>query len=371
MPKASHEREARSVETISSDLQEFDRDVLKLADRVAADLTSLPSELALLQMAERLGEARRADETRKRLLAAATKRAAMRSALLAKLETSEKALENACQLLKSADLAEFARNIERLQQRHVLESERAELRRLLVDISDGFDEATLRSEREGVDFDRLPADIERETLSQKQLLEDIRVASVFHDQKRREVEELTKGRDAAGAAARRAEAGAELISIAEQWLVRSATALLARRAIELHRSKVQDPMIARASELFALGTDHAFLGLGIDYDDRDQPVLVARRNAEERVHISGMSEGTRDQLFLALRLALLERRTSEPMPFIGDDLLTSFDDSRTEAGLRLLAAAGHSRQVILFTHHAFVAELAKSIGTQSVQVIQI
>jgi uncharacterized protein YhaN len=59
------------------------------------------------------------------------------------------------------------------------------------------------------------------------------------------------------------------------------------------------------------------------------------------------------------------------MPFIGDDLLTSFDDTRTEAGLRLLAAAGHTRQVILFTHHAFVAGLAGAMRGQSVQVIHL
>ena len=40
-----------------------------------------------------------------------------------------------------------------------------------------------------------------------------------------------------------------------------------------------------------------------------------------RVPVAGMSEGTRDQLFLALRLALLELRKAEPLPFIGDDLL--------------------------------------------------
>jgi uncharacterized protein YhaN len=75
-------------------------------------------------------------------------------------------------------------------------------------------------------------------------------------------------------------------------------------------------------------------------------VLVARRFDGERVQVAGLSEGTRDQLFLALRLALLERRTSEPMPFIADDLLKSFDGARTLAALRLLAAAGQKRQII-------------------------
>ena len=44
--------------------------------------------------------------------------------------------------------------------------------------------------------------------------------------------------------------------------------------------------------------------------------------------MEGMSNGTRDQLYLALRLASLEKymESSEPMPFIVDDILVDFDD---------------------------------------------
>ena len=115
----------------------------------------------------------------------------------------------------------------------------------------------------------------------------------------------------------------------------------------------------------------AFAGLGIDYGDEDQPVLVAWRADGERVQVAGLSEGTRDQLFLALRFALLERRTSEPMPFIGDDLLTSFDEGRTLAVLRLLAAAGQRQQIILFTHHRHVVDLANSIQDHQIDLIDL
>jgi uncharacterized protein YhaN len=134
---------------------------------------------------------------------------------------------------------------------------------------------------------------------------------------------------------------------------------------------VQDPLIARASALFAMATAGAFAGLGVDYGNDDQPVLVARRSDGEKVQVAGLSEGSRDQLFLSLRLALLERRTSEPLPFIGDDLLTSFDEARTLAMLRLLAAAGKQRQVILFTHHRHVADLARFVQEHMIDFIDL
>ncbi|MGB3866807.1 MAG: chromosome segregation protein SMC, partial [Xanthobacteraceae bacterium] len=135
--------------------------------------------------------------------------------------------------------------------------------------------------------------------------------------------------------------------------------------------RVQDPLIARAGELFAAASDAAFDGLAIDYGDDDQPELKARRGSGERVGIAGLSEGSRDQLFLALRLALLERHGAEPMPFIGDDLLSSFDEARTLATLRLLAAGGRARQIILFTHHRHVVDLARTVSGHRIDCVAL
>ena len=72
------------------------------------------------------------------------------------------------------------------------------------------------------------------------------------------------------------------------------------------------------------------------------------------------SDGTRDQLFLALRLAAIEHfvRTRGPVPVRFDDLLVNFDDSRAAATLELLAEFAGTTQVIFFTHHQHLLELA-------------
>lgn len=371
VPKASFEREERSVSTISDDLANFERDVATLLDRTAPDLRDLEAQDALSRISARLAEARQASDARERLRAGVAKRLNDRNTQAARLTVAIAALDEARRVTGAADVAALAEPVARLSARQALDAERAAVQRHLLDIADGLDEPALRAEREGLDLDALPAGIEREKLRQDQLLKDIAAASAAHHQQTRELEALTRGRNAAAAAARRAEAGAEMLAIAEDWLLQSAAAHLARRAIELHRAKVQDPMIARASELFTMATADAFAGLGIDYGHDDQPVLVARRAAGERVPVAGLSEGTRDQLFLALRLALLERRTAEPMPFIGDDLLASFDEQRTLATLRLLAAAGRERQMIVFTHHRHVADLAASLTQHHIDVIDL
>lgn len=60
------------------------------------------------------------------------------------------------------------------------------------------------------------------------------------------------------------------------------------------------------------------------------------------------SDGTIDQLYLALRLAVAEELTPEA-PLILDDALVRFDDERMKAAVRLLKEMAQEKQVICFT----------------------
>ena len=76
-----------------------------------------------------------------------------------------------------------------------------------------------------------------------------------------------------------------------------------------------------------------------------------------------MSDGTRDQMFLAFRLASIQHYSAnaEPIPLIADDVLVHFDDERGLAALELFAEVGAETQVLLFTHHEAVAESAATL----------
>ncbi|MCI0667887.1 MAG: hypothetical protein L0Y43_07515 [Methylococcaceae bacterium] len=144
--------------------------------------------------------------------------------------------------------------------------------------------------------------------------------------------------------------------------------------IERYRKENQGPLLKRASDHFAVLTRGSFEGLRTDFSDKDQPVLVGIRPNQEQIQVEGMSSGTRDQLYLALRLASLEKymERSEPMPFIVDDILVDFDDERSESALNALAALARKTQVILFTHHSRVVEQARELKTSApVQVHEL
>jgi chromosome segregation protein len=95
-------------------------------------------------------------------------------------------------------------------------------------------------------------------------------------------------------------------------------------------------------------------------------VVVALRPDGTACPADRLSEGARDQLYLALRLAAISglAEQTEPLPFIADDLLASFDDSRAQATLRVLAGFSAVTQTILFTHHGHIADMADAATTQ-------
>ncbi|MBI3207586.1 MAG: hypothetical protein HYZ37_01640 [Candidatus Solibacter usitatus] len=73
-----------------------------------------------------------------------------------------------------------------------------------------------------------------------------------------------------------------------------------------------------------------------------------------------MSDGTRDQLFLALRLAFIENYCEHTAvcPVILDDVLMAFDDERTCATFQALKELSRKTRVLVFTHHEHHVALA-------------
>ncbi len=140
--------------------------------------------------------------------------------------------------------------------------------------------------------------------------------------------------------------------------LRLATQML-RLQIEIHRSENEDPLLQRASVLFSRMTGGEFSGLRTDYDS-DDPTIVGVRHNDERVPVIGMSDGTCDQLYLALRLAYIEKQllTFEPMPLVVDDILIHFDNDRAKATLKVLSELANQTQVIFFTHHEHLLNMA-------------
>ena len=233
----------------------------------------------------------------------------------------------------------------------------------LNELASGWTVEQLREEGSQVDPDQLAADIS----GINTVLEDLRkqgnILSETIGAKKRELSEADASDEAAEAAETMQENLASVRANAEEYVRLRTACTLLRREIERYRKENQGPLLKRASELFASLTLGSFQGLESDFGEKDQPILIGVRNSGSKVDVGGMSDGTRDQLYLSLRLATLEKHLeeSEPMPFIVDDILIRFDDKRAKATLKVLHDLSSRTQVIFFTHHLRLVQIAQQV----------
>jgi uncharacterized protein YhaN len=359
----------KNAETLQKRIQGIDRDaeafsgkVSALADAVASDLSGNAAEDIVLQLQARLTRARE-DRTRKNTLEKQL------SAEKKNLETARKntqslqaSLWRMCEEAGCTNYLELPEAEQRSEKRRQFETELTSLEQRILELSGGATVEQFTAAAGAVDADTIEPEISRydekiaELTKQKDSLTET-LGSLGN-----EMSKMDGSAKAAELAQQRQEILGRLDPDARHYArVRIATRVL-DRAIDRFREKNQDPMLFRASELFAKITCGAFSGMRPEFDDSDRPVITGVRGTDhESVPVWAMSDGTADQLYLSLRLAGLEMtmEKSSPMPFIVDDILIKFDNNRAAAALEILADLSARTQVIFFTHHAHLIDLAR------------
>ena len=220
----------------------------------------------------------------------------------------------------------------------------------------------LREALSGLDI--AETDVEREQCraSIKQLEEEVNAAADAEQSARRSLDEIDTSDHAAEAREQMESAIARYRAGVKPWAQLKLAESLLREALRRFRDKAQAPMVTLASEYFRLITNGRYRRLIVD-DSAEQPALQAERDDGRHIGVSAMSEGTADQLYLALRLAALELQRNEQrqMPLILDDVLITSDDHRAANVFSALARFSEGGQVMLFTHHRHLIDIASRV----------
>jgi uncharacterized protein YhaN len=187
------------------------------------------------------------------------------------------------------------------------------------------------------------------------------------------LEQAGSGLEAAEAAQRKEAAQAMLARTAEEALVLHATHALLQAALDRQATGADQPLLARIGAVFRDLTRGVQDGVKIEETKDGQTMVALEADGLTQKTLEQLSEGTSDQLYLALRIAALEdyAAAASPLPFIADDVLQTFDDPRTTATLQALVELSHHVQVIALTHHAHLGSLASSLPTGAVHVMRL
>lgn len=365
----------RRVDGIDHDAKVFETDTMQLVLNVAPDLASLSPEQAVSALYSRLSVARQDSGTRTALIQQREEQEVSLEEESAKRDAAERQLKEMCEhaacsdypaLLKAIELSDtYAGLLERIT---TLEDE-------LLPLAGGGTIESLVAEARDVDFDSIPARL-AEALSEIDDLEKEHTQLAEKIGEERTLLDQMDGRgEAAEAAWRAQQIVADLRMNVEKYVrARLAHAVL-QREIERYRVENQKWLLTRASGHFEKMTLSSFYRLETDVNERNEPILLGIRPSEEQVTVDGMSDGTRDQLYLALRLASLERylENNESVPFVADDILIQFDEERAKATIELLADLSQTSntQILLFTHHAKIIEIANTSTAKGTVVCHV
>ncbi|MCA9126577.1 MAG: AAA family ATPase [Planctomycetales bacterium] len=154
----------------------------------------------------------------------------------------------------------------------------------------------------------------------------------------------------------------ELAELAEQWITQRVAQWILRRSIEKFAADHEPELLQLTRHYLTILTNGRYVS--VEHETGKSSGFVVRNASEEAFTADRLSTGTREQLYLAIRMAYIEYHCSrsEPLPVIMDDCFVNFDDTRTGHALRAIANWNPRIQTILLSCHqripALIAEIA-------------
>lgn len=152
----------------------------------------------------------------------------------------------------------------------------------------------------------------------------------------------------------------------EKWMALQ----MAAQAVEKIRARVernnQPEILKHASEYLDRLTLHKYQNIWTPLGQRH---IVVDDEHGESLKVEHLSNGTREQVFLAIRLAMVKDFSERgvQIPMVLDDVVVNFDQIRTEAAVQtLMEFADQGQQILLFTCHLHLAHMFESQGIEPI-----
>jgi len=360
------------IDKMRTDLEEFGATAKALALRVAPEILEQPAADIALGLASRLESANEAHKEAERQHAAIL---AARAKLADATLKRGQAQATVAPLLQRAgidDIVGLTSAIAQSDQRRAFLVSSAAAEKAIRETSDGLPLEQLRSEVALVNVSNVQSELGDLAVQDEGWVDCLTELSAKRQAAATALDAIGGAADAAQAEAQRQQALAKMSDIVERYVKVFTAAKLLRWSIEQYREAKQGPMLSAASTIFSSLTLGSFDRLTVDFDS-EPPKLLGRRPNGAMVEIQGMSEGTRDQLYLALRLSALDMHLGQAqvLPFIADDLFINYDDVRSKGGLQALGELSRKTQVLFLTHHDHLLPLVHEVFGATVNVVRL
>jgi uncharacterized protein YhaN len=247
--------------------------------------------------------------------------------------------------------------------------ERRELERKLSEL---LENSPLLSSEDGQSYrDDLEATPHEEAFARLQQLEDEEkrmrsVVNELHSEQgdlRRQQVEFEKSGQALELHSKINVLEEKLASDAQRWAVLTIARDVFERTREEFQQERQPALMKSASKYLSDLTLGRYTSVRAVIGEKEQDLEVVEGESHTK-RANELSRGTAEQLFLAMRFALIEEyaKNAEPMPVVLDDILVNFDPERAKAACKVIMDLSERFQVIFLTCHPETQAMFKSVA---------
>lgn len=267
----------------------------------------------------------------------------------------------------AADRAELEAQVASLRRRGELNRLVEESRRAVEEAAASEPELAI-VEDDLLRFDpRRNADAIQQNRTQLKQLED--QVQALHErlgQVKREMQQIEEDASLETLSRRRKRVALELREASHRWIA----ARLAGNAIDRIRRRFERHCQPETLKLASDSLERLTCGKYVNvWAPLGEKHLVIDDEAGRSFQVEHLSSGTREQLFLAVRMAMIRELADQgiELPMVLDDVLVNFDQTRSEAAVEtLLDFADEGQQVLLFTCHLHLAQMFENRGVQPI-----
>ncbi|MFV9510638.1 AAA family ATPase [Tepidibacillus sp. LV47] len=145
----------------------------------------------------------------------------------------------------------------------------------------------------------------------------------------------------------------------KNWVKVAIAKYLLQQTMKTYEMEKQPEVIKKASAYFRLMTGKHYKGV---FAPLDEAIIKVVRSDGQIFEPQYLSRGTIEQLFIALRFALIDEFAKKVnLPLIFDDIFVNFDPKRLQNTLNSLTELSKRHQILFFTCHPHLVSLMKEM----------
>lgn len=216
-----------------------------------------------------------------------------------------------------------------------------------------------------------PEELEQQGLALKQRQDAVQDELSEKHERQGEIrvmlENLASGQGSAALQSAETALKEELKTLARNWGVQALAGSFINQARRSFEEERHDSVIRQGGEILGELTNGRYRQMLFDMGGKDFKAYAVSGSGESLDSESALSQGTREQLYLALRLAFIRQHnlSKESLPVILDDILVNFDPGRARNAASIFTAFSAVNQELFFTCHPNTVELLKDVAPQA------